>query len=400
VAFTVVESLDRPGGVIRSARVDGHLLDWGPQRARLVGDLLALIETLGLEDQIVTAPPGLPLYVYHGGKLRLVPFSPGAFLRSDILGPLEKLRLMLEPLSAGADEDETVERYFTRKLGRSTYEHLVGPLYGGLYASDPADMVVGLSLGHVLRQFGVGRSLLLELLQRGGRISPPPAANFQDGMQTLPRALADSLGPAVRLSTPVRGLRRNVAGGGSWTLELDGTDLAAEHVVLTTPAAVTAGLLGSVAPDASARIGSLRYNPLAVVHLLADTELTGLGFQVSLAESLHTRGVTFNDSMFARRGVYTAYLGGARHPEVVDQPDDVIGRLAVEEFGRCTGYEARALSVERERMPAWDRTWSALEELSLPEGVHVAANWRSRPGLPGRLAEARRLADQLTAAQR
>ena len=75
-----------------------------------------------------------------------------------------------------------------------------------------------------------------------------------------------------------------------------------------------------------------------------------------------------------------------------------LARLAVEEFRHCTGFDARPLSVEHERMPAWDISWSALQGLSLPSGLRVAANWWSRPGLPGRLAEAERTARALTGA--
>src|SRR6185436_15518077 len=106
----------------------------------------------GLAQEVVTAPPGLDLFVYRRGRLRRVPFSAGAFLRSDIVGPAAKLRAALEPLTAGARSEESVAAYFTRKVGRELYETLIGPLYGGLYGSDPQDMVVGLSLGHVLQE--------------------------------------------------------------------------------------------------------------------------------------------------------------------------------------------------------------------------------------------------------
>jgi len=131
------------------------------------------------------------------------------------------------------------------------------------------------------------------------------------------------------------------------------------------------------------------------VHLLAHTGLRGLGYQVSFAEPLVTRGVTWNDSLFGRTGVYTAYLGGARHPEVVEQTEAVLGARAVEEFRLATGCDARPLSVAREWMPAWDRSWAALAGLTLPAGLHICANWESRPGLPGRLLQAKRLAAQL-----
>jgi oxygen-dependent protoporphyrinogen oxidase len=150
-----------------------------------------------------------------------------------------------------------------------------------------------------------------------------------------------------------------------------------------------------VAPAAAERIRGLVYNPLGVVHLHAETDLRGLGYQVGLDEDLATRGVTWNDSLFGREGVYTAYLGGAKNPAVVTEPDDRLGQLAADEFRRVTGWEARVLAVDRERMPAWDVSWRALEGLQLPPGIRIAANWMSRPGIPGRLAEARRLAERL-----
>jgi oxygen-dependent protoporphyrinogen oxidase len=159
---------------------------------------------------------------------------------------------------------------------------------------------------------------------------------------------------------------------------------------------VTAGLLRSEMPALAAAVGSLRYNPLAVVHLEAETGLRGLGFQVALTErQLALRGVTFNDSLFGRRNLYTAYLGGAQHPEIVRMNTDALAARAVSEFRFCTGAEGRVLSVKRERMPAWDVTWRSLERADLPEGLHFAANWWSRPGLPGRLAEAEHTARRL-----
>ncbi len=387
--FVVLEARARPGGVIRSSQVDGRILDWGPQRIRLTAGMTRLVEQLGLQQQLVTAPSDLALYVYREGRLRPVPFSAHRFLTSDIVSLGAKLRVLLEPFTSTADPEERVADYFRRKLGDELYETVVAPLYGGLYGSDPADMQVGVSLIHVLREFGIHRSLLLPLLRRGGRVVPPPACTFRDGMHTLPNAIAVALGDRLRLETRVRSLE---ATGSGWRLETDEGFLDAEAVVLTPPAPVTSGLLEHVAPAAAAAIGTLHYNSLGVVHLDAETDLRGLGFQVAFTETqLALRGVTFNDSLFGRPNLYTAYLGGARHPEVAEMDDGSLAELARREFRICTGYDARVLSVDRERMPAWDVTWAALQGLTLPEGLHLAANWWSRPGLPGRLAEAARV---------
>ena len=393
VSHMVFEAADRPGGVIRSGRVEGRVLEWGPQRTRMTAGLSGLVQELGLAAQVVYAPPGLPLYVYADRALRQVPSSARALLSGDLLSWRGKLRLALEPLTAGPRDEERVATLLTRKLGPEAYERMVGPLYGGLYASDPADMVVGLSLGPVLRELGIGRSLLLSLLRRGGSIDPPAACSFVEGMQTLTDALHAAHADAVRLGTPVRGLAPS---GKGWTIELDGGSVDAEAVVLTCEAPAAAELLAGVAPAAAERARRLVYNPLGVVHLHAETDLRGLGYQVGLGEDLATRGVTWNESLFGREGVYTAYLGGAKNPAVVEEPDEWLGQVAVDEFRRVTGYDARVLAVARERMPAWDVSWRALEGVELPRGIRIAANWMSRPGIPGRLAEARRLAERLS----
>src|SRR5688500_2788616 len=148
--FILLEATARVGGVMRSGRVEGrHLLEFGPQRARLTADFAALVDALRLREQLITSPPDLPLYVYRAGKLRRVPFSSAAFITSDILSLRGKLRLLLEPFTSAARDEETVADYLSRKIGREAYENIAGPLYGGLYASDPQNMVMGLSLAHV-----------------------------------------------------------------------------------------------------------------------------------------------------------------------------------------------------------------------------------------------------------
>jgi protoporphyrinogen/coproporphyrinogen III oxidase len=247
----------------------------------------------------------------------------------------------------------------------------------------------------VLREFNVGRSMMLPLLRRGGKIAPPDACSFDEGMETLPRALYERHRASIRLNSPVRTLSRD---GNGYIVTTAADRIEAEHVVITSPAAVTARLLQDVAPDAARRVGQLNYNPLTVVHLYAETELRGLGYQVSLAEPLVTRGVTWNDSLFGRKGVYTVYLGGAKNPWVASESTERLSRLAVDEFRIATGYDSRVLSVENELMPAWDRSWAALEGMTLPPGLHLHANWQARPGIPGRLIMSRRLAAVLGAA--
>jgi oxygen-dependent protoporphyrinogen oxidase len=393
----VLEAAARPGGIVRSGEVEGRVLEWGPQRTRLTTGLRALASELGIEDQLITAEPGLPLWVYARGRLRRIPTSPAGFLTSDVLGPLARLRAALEPLTSGLRDRETAGDYLIRKFGRAAYEDVIGPLYGGLYASRPTEMPARFALARTLAEFGVDRSVLLWLLGRRSA-ALPPACSFRRGMQTLTDALAARAGHRLALETPAGSVRRDRDGIVVATAE---GPVRCTDVVLTVPADVAGDLLTALDPDIAARLGGLAYNPLGIVHLLAEGDgasLRGLGYQVSFRMPLATRGVTWNAAMFrgaGRDGVYTAYLGGALSPETVELADDRLGARAAEEFEQVTGVAARPIAVARTRMPAWDHSWSLLEGVRFPEGVHACANWETRPGIPGRLAAARRLAARL-----
>lgn len=392
-AYTL-EAEERVGGIIRSPRVEGRVLESGPQRSRLVGPVAGLIDELGLRDRLLEAPDDLPLFVYVAGALRLVPTTPREFLATDLLTPGAKLRLLLEPFTGRVREGETVADFVTRKLGRQAYERLVAPLYGGIYGSDPAEMPMEYTLGRALETVGfTGRSLVLAAgrwMLSGGE--SPPAVSFVDGMEELTDALYAERDDRVRLGTAARALRR---ADGGWRVATDAGEVGARRVVLTCPADRAAEIVRGPAPAAADRLDRVRYNSLAIVHLDSDVALEGYGYQIAHEEGFGTRGVTFNESLFGRERVYTAYLGGATAPELPGRPDEEVARIAREEFRRVTGGEADLLHLDRTRMAAWDRSRAELEGIELPEGVHLCAAYESRAGIPGRIEEARRLAAEL-----
>jgi protoporphyrinogen/coproporphyrinogen III oxidase len=396
----LLEADDRPGGVIRSGREDGRLLDFGPQRTRVTAPVAEMIRILGLEERMVEVPADIPLYVYRRARLRPVPFRPSDLLRTDLLTPAGKLRLLLEPFTGPYRRDETVGDFLTRKFGREAYEAVMGPLFGGLYGSDPGDMLVRHSLAETMGSFGVSRSIMGGfLLGRFNRADTPPATSFVEGMQELTDAMAARLSGRLHLATGAAALRpaREADGGPGWVVTTTaGEARHYDQVVITVPAPQAAALVEPHAPDAAARLRALRYNALAMVHLVGDEcDLHGLGYQVGYGEKLRTRGVTWNASALGRAGVYTAFLGGARDPDMLEQPNDAIGEVARREFEAVTGCATRVVSVTRTRVPSWDRSWVALEGLELPPGLHLCTNYESRVGIPGRLARARALASVL-----
>lgn len=401
VEALLFEADSEPGGVMRSRRLTGPdgpvIADLGPQRVRLTPTLGAIVEELGLTSALLRAPVGVPFTVVHGGRLHPAPLGPVDALKTGLVSWTGKIRALVDLVGRSPAPDESVASALRRKLGPEVYELLAGPILGGLYGSRPEEMEARHTLLPILERAGGGRSLLLALL-RVSRAADLPVVSFQEGMGTLPRALAERHRERIRLASPVREIRGS--GGGFHEIVTDGETVSARDVVLTVPAAEAGRVLAGVAPEASSLVASLRYNPLAVVPLVASEPdrlpPVGTGFKMTLRSSMETRGVTSHGTLFGRTGLFSAFLGGMGGEALLNRPDSEIRMIAQEEFRAVTGVEATALLVHRTHMPAWDRSWKAMDQLRLPAGLHVCAAYSDRPGIGGRLEEAVRIAQRIT----
>lgn len=390
----VLEAESQPGGVIETRRCNGHVLELGPQRTRLTPPVRALVDSLDLSDQLITAPE-LPLYVFASGKLRKVPMDMRSVLTTDLLSWSDRLRALAEPLTRGLTNGESTADFFIRKFGRTAYDRLFGPLFGDLYGSDPAEMPARHALASYLRTLRIDGSLLGAMLRGLRKRDRTPSCTFRNGLQTLTDALAERLGDRVQTSMPVREICRN---GSGLQVVTDTEAFRAAHVVLTCPASAAARMLAPLDADAANALAHLRYNTLTVVHLRSEKQMEGMGYEIAFGSDYATRGVTFNDALFGRPGLYTAFMGGANRPGVSALSDAEVRSLAAREFESITGAEATPLAVHRAKMPAWDTSWDAMDEFHLPEQISVCTNWQGRPGITGRLGEAAELARHLTTA--
>ena len=219
VDVTVWEAASVPGGVMRSELHGDLVLELGPQRARLTGPFRDLGESEGLSEELVTASKDLPLYVYHRGQLRRAPLSFSQAVTTDLLSLWAKARVLAEPFTAGPRAGELVGPFLRRKFGGAAYRALLGPLYGGLYASDPDRMPVKHALQRTLAELGVRRSILWRMFRSAGRAAESPPCSFRQGLGALPLAIAGKLGRNVRLEAPVRMLRKRRVG---WEVTADG----------------------------------------------------------------------------------------------------------------------------------------------------------------------------------
>lgn len=395
------EARPEPGGVVQSRRVDGRVLELGPQRLRLTPGIESMIDELELRDRLRTGDDQ-PIYVYHDGELKVAPLSVREAVATDLLSPLGKLRILLEPLTGPPKPDESVDEFLVRTVGTQAARRYAGPLYSGLYGTDPRDMLMEYSLGRALENAGVGRSLLLWILRKllQGR-ETPPIVTFEDGLGELTSALYEAHADAISLETPVERIEEVKSGpdqeADGYVLETPTGSERVDEVVLTTPAGTCADLVEPVDAELAATLRRFSYNPIGMVFLESAFDGTGIGSLVPPDSDVRVSGLTWNASFLDRDRVFTCYVDPLSYPAMSEVDDAELGEVAAAEFERMTGAPAEPIHVHRwdPGMPAYDRSWTAMDDLDCPPGIHLCTNFTDRPGIPGRIRQANRIAERL-----
>ncbi len=289
----LLESGDRLGGSLRSARFAGRQVDLAADAflARRP-EATELCAELGLSEQLV--PVGASgASVWARGRVRPMPrgLNLGVptrwwpLLRSGIVSPGEAIRVardLVQPHfgAGGIAGDRAVGAIVEARLGRPVVDRLVDPLVGGINAGNADDLSAAATFPFLLAASLQPGSLMRRLGQAGRTRAVAPAGgspvfwSLPTGTAGLADRLAGELGRrgvTCRTGVPVEAIRREAgSGSGRWLLDL-GThpvhSLAVDGVVLAVPAGEAAVLLAAHAPEAAGLLSTIEYASVAVLTL-------------------------------------------------------------------------------------------------------------------------------------
>jgi oxygen-dependent protoporphyrinogen oxidase len=182
--------------------------------------------------------------------------------------------------------------------------------------------------------------------------------SFRDGLETLPRALAQALGNRLELGRAALEVSPSPARG-SWSIRTETERIAADRVVLACPAPAVARLVAGFAPEAAEALSSLPHPPLAVLHLAWPRSefpepLHGFGHLVVPSPGRIVLGAVWSSALFADRApqaeeLLTVFVGGASNPAAAELPDGALLETAGRELAEALGVSGspRAVSIER-----------------------------------------------------
>jgi oxygen-dependent protoporphyrinogen oxidase len=408
---TVVEGSGRLGGVIETVRRGGWLVERSADSFLAVRpEGTALVERLGLSELLIGVEPrvrralilhrGRPVPVPAGFRL-LAPGRLGSILATPLLSLTGRLRVAAERfVPRGAGDDECLEGFAVRRLGREAFERLVQPLVAGIWTADPAKLSMAAACPEFLdmerRSGSLSAGERLRLRSTGAASHAAGARYGQfvtlaTGMETLPRELGQRLALAgvEFLTATVERLER-AAGG--WRVHLQpqsgiATSLDADAVVVAVPAPAAAVIVGGVDRELAAALGGIEYAGSAVVSLGFARDdvahpLDAAGIVVPRIEGRRILAASFSSSKFPGRApeghvLVRSFVGGALDPSAAALDDEPLTALVRRELTDVIGARGTPKLVQIDR---WTR---AMPQYHLGHVQRIAAINRRLAGIAG-----------------
>jgi protoporphyrinogen/coproporphyrinogen III oxidase len=373
--LTVIEADPRWGGKILTDRVDGFVIEGGPDtflatKSRGVG----LCRELGLEERLNgTNPHQKNTYVMRSGRLvplpegltMMIPSKFGPMISTRLLSWPQKARMGLDFLlpAQHANGDESLGAFVTRRLGRAAYERLIEPLMSGIYAGD-GDKLSLQSTFPYLREMeskhgGLIKGALVarQKLASSGRARSGSRSIFltpTGGLSEMVEVLVSRLqaGGAVLMAgvAAVRILRHSHG----YQVELaNGEFIDTEALVLAAPAFAAGKLLEDLDPTLASELSSVEYTSTATISLAYCQEdlsrpLDGYGYVIPRREGRSALACTWTSTKFPHRapdGFILLRVFAGRAGQEADIPWDETGllELARDEVRRTLGISAEPL---------------------------------------------------------
>ena len=434
ITYTLVEQSNRWGGKIRSERVEraGDFAAWvleaGPDGLLTRKPwALALARALKLDEHFLfVARENARTFVLRRGRPEplpaglqlLAPTEWPPFLRSPLFSPWGKLRVALEPLlpPRRATSDESLAAFVRRRLGSEALERVAEPLMAGVFNAEAERQSILATFPQfpaLEREHGsVIRGLRATRRNQPPSSSPPPAfLSFDTGNQVLVDALVAQLTGTLRLRTAARNI--TCSDDGRYIVHLDdGAALAADAVILATPASVSASLTRDLAPEAAALLTGIRYAGIGAIYLAYRRDdiprpLVGAGVVIPASEGRRIDGITWMSSKWSHRApegyaLIRVFFGGPHTRAMLDVDDARLTAIVREELADILGIRAAPLFTRAFRWPDGYPQYDvghlervAAIEAALPAGVVVAASAYRGVGVPDCVHQGEQAAEQV-----
>jgi oxygen-dependent protoporphyrinogen oxidase len=271
--------------------------------------------------------------------------------------------LLIPPkkVTPGEVNDETLESFVVRRMGRECLDRLAEPLVGGVHASDPKQMSLAATFprllemeqnyGSLLKAFIAIRRKVEEMRRKypakPGEKPQTFFTSFVKGMQQLTDTMADAAGrERMHTGVSVSSLQR-VSGGGWRASTSDGSTIDGNAVIIATESwaaeplirrhdQAIADALASIPASSSATI-SIAFNENEV-----GFNLNAFGVLCPLVEGRALMAATYSSTKWPGRApagkvLLRGFVGGPHNQEILKRSDEELVQTVLAEFRDILG---------------------------------------------------------------
>jgi protoporphyrinogen/coproporphyrinogen III oxidase len=405
VEYVLFESSPRLGGVLVTDRVEGCLVEAGPDSFITEKPWAAdLCRKIGLGDQLIGSNDSeRKTYILTKGKLVVMPdglmFMVPTKILPTVFSPLFSLRTKMRMAAEWfhpphkASADETVAEMVERHYGPEMVDRLADPLLSGVYGGEASQLSVRAVLARFAEmeaKYGsLGRAMLAARRKMAGANKRPAPALFtslKEGMQQMVDALRSRLDANdLRTSSPVQSV---IPQDDGWTVSAGYQSDHFDALIIATPAQAAASLLQLADANLSRELGEIRYTSSATVTLGYDETVRrslppGFGFLVPRSEGRRMLAATFVHNKFPHRApdnraIIRCFLGGARDEEILDCTEEQILQIVRSELQQIIGLTAAPLFT---RVYKWKAAMAQYSVGHLERLQRIEALRQKLPGL-------------------
>lgn len=411
IPCTLFEREPRTGGLVRTERAHGCLVEAGPESWLAEKRWMrSFVEELGLGGQVIGSNDHRrKTFVLRAGRLLplpdsmrlLVPARPWQVVTTRLFGPATKARIAMEWFRSPVERPDRSAADFVRDhFGSEAVERLAQPMMAGVYGVQPEDLSARLAMPRLVEyERRYGSILRGTFLNRRRRSEGPLFLTLRDGMGSLVAALQHRIERHCRIvHSPVQWLGRK---GTGWTVGLEEGAFEADALILAVPAHAAGGLLRRVDPRLAASLRSVSYTSSVVVALSYPREgfghpLDGFGFLVPRAEGASVAACTWASTKFDGRSapgrvLLRAFLTGKSAEQAIRRGNRAVAGSVEAEVRGWMGIRATLLGSRVYRwpkaMPAYGLGHESLlrsidERLAALPGLLLAGNGYTGLGIP------------------
>jgi len=369
----VFEQDSRFGGKIKTKRMDGYVVEVGPDSylARKT-ELTDLIKELGLGDTIVSNATG-QAYIYDRGRMYPIPggsiigipteFIP--FVTAKLLSWFGKIRAGMDIFKTPykPDGDVSIGDFFLYHLGEEMVDKLIEPLLSGIYGGNIFELSLDATFPefHTLekQQGNMVKAMLYLKTKQPSRKSGGNSGMFRQltgGLDSVIESLVAQMPENVsfHVNAKVDSLLYNKEINTYKIGTSSMTEKLYDKVVITTPPHSYKDWFPG--DEEIKRISEMQQSSCAIAIMAFnkdefDAELEGTGFVITRKTDTPLTACTYISKKWPTttpddKVVLRVFLGKAGDTSIDDLEEDDLKKLALKEIRRIIGFTAAPIWTE------------------------------------------------------